>query len=367
MEFDKTSAKFALWTRLALEGTVLALTFACVVDVFSSGSLPAVIAGIGLIILAACGIAAIETDPRLHLHPRASAIHWKDITTGMGLVIVVLAWATIEGADAAFPIVISICIVCLTSLHARPWSIWFAIALSIACAVILYPLDRQWMGVLPVLCYATTVYSLWYMDSIRAAERKRQLESLLQIQDERLRFAQQLHDTLGQHLAAMSVKAELAKALVTRGDDRAEQVLSELQELTKISMGQMRDVVEGYRTINLSTELAGARELLESAGITVTIEGNAIEVPQDKRELTAWFVRESATNILKHSQATHATIVVNSTEVTVSNNGAVEAPGRLGGLNPLRQRAEEMQGQLSVDHAGSTYTASLSWPKEDHD
>lgn len=205
----------------------------------------------------------------------------------------------------------------------------------------------------------TVRVTVWTIEFFREVEAARQTEAVLKVTEERLRFAQELHDTLGQHLAVMSLKAELSLALARRGDQRLEGELAELQRLARTSMSEMREVVAGYREINLATEVAGARSLLADSGITLEVVGDVLGVARQDRELAAWFVREAATNVLRHSDADRARLVLEPGLVSMSNDGAGQEIRALSGLKALRRRAENTGAQLLVERDGGNFTASL--------
>lgn len=208
---------------------------------------------------------------------------------------------------------------------------------------------------------ALTALTVWTIRLFREIERARVTESQLKVAEERLRFAQELHDTLGQHLAAMSIKAELARALVARGDERADDELSELQRLTKRSVAEMHEVVTGYRKVNLATEVSGLEGLLADANIALTIHGDVFEVPDEYWDLTAWFVREAATNIVKHSLARHATLTLEPGSVTMVNDGVLGAIGPQRGLDSLRRRAAREGSSIHLDHAADLFRVRLEF------
>jgi two-component system sensor histidine kinase DesK len=205
----------------------------------------------------------------------------------------------------------------------------------------------------------TTLLSVWTVNIAKQLDRARITESALQVSEERLRFAQELHDTLGQRLAAISVKTELARALAVRGDDRLDAELAELQSLASASVTEMHDVVEGYRTVNLSTEITGSRELLESAGITLTVEGDPTALPGPLREIAAWLVREATTNVVKHSDAEWVRLTLAPDTVTVTNDGVAVDIDRLSGLAGIRRRAEPSGASLVAERDGSLFTVTL--------
>lgn len=212
---------------------------------------------------------------------------------------------------------------------------------------------------LPPFFLGITQMVLWTVRIFREADRARQLEADLALSEERLRIAQELHDTMGQHLAAMSLKSQVALALAQRGDPRLEHELLELQKLTQVSSSDMREVVRGFRDINLATEIAGARSLLTNAGITVTVHGASLDVPEDQRSIAAWFVRECATNIVRHSSATTATLTLTDHNVDFVNDGATNPMGPTSGLGALRRRAERAGATIATTHAEPEFRATL--------
>lgn len=214
-------------------------------------------------------------------------------------------------------------------------------------------------ALLPLFGITTVGTTLWCVRLMREADQAAKLQQSLTVTQERLRFAQELHDTLGQHLAAMSVKSELALALARRKDPRVETELEELQRLTRASTTELREVVDGYRTVNLATEIAGARRLLETANVEVTISGDAFDVPEQHRELAGWFVREASTNVLKHADATAVELAVTGTSISMRNDGAHPSSGRSGGLEALRRRAAG--GHVLVERDGAVFTVTLTF------
>lgn len=157
----------------------------------------------------------------------------------------------------------------------------------------------------------------------------------------------------------MSLKSEVALALAKRGDERLEGELRELQQLTRTSMSQMREVVQGYRTINLATEVEGAKSLLNDARITLNVHGDALDVAPAQRELAAWLVREATTNVLRHSDATTVDLHLLAGEVRMSNDGVTGTVGKLSGLSALRQRAGASHSTLLVDRTDEHFTVRL--------
>ncbi|TWP34045.1 sensor histidine kinase [Leekyejoonella antrihumi] len=174
----------------------------------------------------------------------------------------------------------------------------------------------------------------------RALGRAREENAQLLVEEERNRMARDLHDILGHSLTVITVKAELANRLIDVDHDRAKAEVADLERLSRSALSDVRRAVEGYREISLSGELIRAREALTAAGVDAELPNALDEVPEDLQEVFAWTVREGVTNVVRHSAARKCTIVVDSSSITIRDNGAGAAVGLSGnGLRGLRERA----------------------------
>ena len=158
----------------------------------------------------------------------------------------------------------------------------------------------------------------------------------LAVENERTRFARDLHDILGHSLTVITVKAELANRLLDVDTERARAELADLERLSRDALADVRRAVEGYRELTLPGELSRARTALAAAEIRAEVPGAADDVPTELRELFAWTVREGVTNVIRHSGATSCTVVLSPTSAEVRDNGAgpvaptTPAPGSSG-------------------------------------
>src|SRR5207342_120350 len=86
-----------------------------------------------------------------------------------------------------------------------------------------------------------------------------------------------------------------------------------------------RVAVAGYHQPRLASELDGARQLLEAAGIACHIEQTAEVLPPAADAVLAWTVREGVTNVIRHGRAHHCTIRItgraDSVQAEVINDG----------------------------------------------
>lgn len=176
----------------------------------------------------------------------------------------------------------------------------------------------------------------------------------LAVAEERLRFARDLHDLLGQSLTVIAVKAELAERLLGRGAPGAVGHVIDIKTVARDALTGVRDAVSGYRQPNLASELSGARMALEAAGIAARLEGGGLPgMDPDVEAVLAWAVREGTTNVIRHSGARNCRIAVAAgppaaTAEVIDDGRLTEPDGTGSGLAGLSERAERLAGRLEV-------------------
>lgn len=366
-------AKLAVYTRLSLEAMVVFFGLyivAVVAFTDNDANPPAWLTALDIVaslLLLVAGVAVLELRTEFTTAPRREMrreVPWLLPTaTVLGascwVVGLLLMLSGSDGiSDGGLPlIVVSLFIMPLAVMPWLPYHWPVTVVAAVVTAVVLG--EMWWMSLFIPFFLMTTLLSAWTVNIAKQLDRARITESALQVSEERLRFAQELHDTLGQRLAAISVKTELARALAARGDDRLDAELAELQSLAQASVAEMHDVVEGYRTVNLSTEITGSRQLLESAGITLTVEGDPTALPEPLRETAAWLVREATTNVVKHADATWVRLTLTPDTVTAANDGVARDIERLSGLAGIRRRAEPSGASLVAERDGNLFTVTL--------
>ena len=184
----------------------------------------------------------------------------------------------------------------------------------------------------------------------------REENARLALEDERNRFARDLHDILGHSLTVITVKTELAQRLLDIDLERARAELADLEMLSRESLADVRRAVQGYRDISLPGEIARARLALTAAGIEHLLPNSTDDVPHELRELFAWTIREGVTNVIRHSGAETCTVGLSGARVSVVDDGrgpdGSVATGN--GLSGLHERAAAVGARLSVGRAGLT-------------
>jgi signal transduction histidine kinase len=174
---------------------------------------------------------------------------------------------------------------------------------------------------------------------------------------ERLRFSRDLHDLLGYSLSAISLKSELTHRLVTKNPDRAEKELSQIIEISRQALTDVRSVASGYRELSLDDEAQSARSVLFAADVEVRMEMDHQELPTRVRTVLATVLREGVTNVLRHSKAERCEIVLRQTgsdvTIEITNDGVPVQPQQRSldsgsGIQNLSNRVSKLDGQLTT-------------------
>lgn len=173
------------------------------------------------------------------------------------------------------------------------------------------------------------------------------------ILEERERVARDVHDVLGHTLTVIALKSELAGKLLERDPGRAQAELREITHLARESIEEVRQTVAGLKVQSLFEEITAASQALESAGIDLQREGNAWKdldsVPAVNQAVFAWVIREATTNIIRHAGASRATIKLDRSSLTITDNGVGISPDATGhGLEGLKTRVKQVGGTLSI-------------------
>ena len=191
----------------------------------------------------------------------------------------------------------------------------------------------------------------------------------LAVVEERLRLARDLHDLLEHTLSMITLKSELAGRLVEKEPARAVQEIHEVERVARQTLREVREAVAGYRQPKLSSELDGARQLLEAAGIECSVEHIAGDLPPATDAVLAWMVREGVTNVIRHSRARQCAIRLirenGIVRVEVINDGDLQelaggSQARTGsGLSGLSERVTSRGGRMEAGPVPSSNKESF--------
>jgi two-component system NarL family sensor kinase len=184
--------------------------------------------------------------------------------------------------------------------------------------------------------------------------------------EERNRLAREIHDTLAQGLAALTLQLETADALVEAGAEaeRTRQVLQQALALTRASLDEARRSVLDLRAAPLEGRtLAEALTTLAEtegagAGLIVTVEVVSGSRPLPARVEAGLYriAQEAITNVVRHAAARHLTARLTTqpaqVQLTITDDGRGFDPGQVPvnryGLVGLNERAKLLGGRLTV-------------------
>lgn len=209
---------------------------------------------------------------------------------------------------------------------------------------------------------------------VRAAQARRA------VSEERLRMAQELHDSVGHGLAVIAMQAGVALHVLERNPDKVREALEAIRDTSRESLDGLRTELQVLRTPD--GELAPRRPTLGLAELDVLldriraggvaidarIDSEVADLPPDVDVATYRILQESLTNVLRHAGATRTGVRVRRHDrevlVEVTDNGqagadvAAGGPGdrRAGdgastggsGIPGMRARAEALGGSLEA-------------------
>jgi two-component system, NarL family, sensor histidine kinase DesK len=176
----------------------------------------------------------------------------------------------------------------------------------------------------------------------------------LAVNEERLRFARDLHDLLGHSLSLIALKSELAGKLAEHSPERAAAEIRDVEAAARSALQDVRAAVAGYRQPALATELEGVKAILTAAGIDYLCTGALPDVRAPVEAALAWAVREGVTNVIRHSRATCCTVTLGERDgcailsVEDDGQGTLDIPASTGsGLPGLAERLATVGGTLN--------------------
>ena len=170
---------------------------------------------------------------------------------------------------------------------------------------------------------------------------------------ERERIGRDLHDLLGHTLSLITLKLELSRKLFDRDADAARREVEEAERVARHALAEVRAAVTGIRATDLAAELASSRLLLAATGVHLDYAPPPADLPAETGRALALVLREAATNIARHAQASHAQIAWerqgDRLRLCVSDDGRGGAHDEGNGLAGMRERVRALGGTLAID------------------
>lgn len=220
------------------------------------------------------------------------------------------------------------------------------------------------------------VYAVRLQSDLQAARER----LVIAREEERRRLRRDLHDGVGPALASLPLKVDAAIDLIAQDQQKAFRMLGDVKRQSQQLVADVRRVVHDLRPpaldeLGLTEALRGALAQLRAhpKGLQIAfLAGDLPEyLPAAIEAATYRITMEAATNVIKHAQAQHCWITLQSTVHPLEIKIAIEDDG-VGlphaivpnvGLHSMRERAEELGGSFQVQPRPSGGTRiSVSLP-----
>jgi PAS domain S-box-containing protein len=139
---------------------------------------------------------------------------------------------------------------------------------------------------------------------------------------ERRRIAHELHDQVGQNLTVLGINLNTLRPHLAQAPEEVRACLNDSLGLVKQTTGRIRDVMADLRPPELDDYglLSALRWYVDQirlrTGLAVAVEGDSLHPRLSSQQETALFriAQEALTNVVKHAQATQATVTLEASE-----------------------------------------------------
>ena len=208
-----------------------------------------------------------------------------------------------------------------------------------------------------------------YQDLIEEKER------MVEVQEEaRKKLARDLHDGPTQSVAAMAMRINLARRMMTKNVEQATEELVKVEELAHRTTKEIRHMLFTLRPLILESQglnaalEAMAEKLRETftQNVLINVDEKILEdVEMGKQGVIFYIIEEATNNARKHANAAHVWVRLRPFETGIALleieddglgfdvaavNKSYDTRGSLGMVN-LRERAELVNGLLNIDSA----------------
>lgn len=220
------------------------------------------------------------------------------------------------------------------------------------------------------------------LERAELAERTRDEEARARVDEERLRIAREVHDTVAHAIAIINVQSGVTAHLLDKRPERTREALESIEQTSSQALHEMRSILGVLRDTNDGRVphpgLGQIDELIATsryAGLDIKLESAppTAALPSAVDSAAYRILQESLTNVIRHVGSTRVSVGldygVDSLEVRVTNeggqtplNGARSAgPGR--GIVGMRERCQLLGGDLDAGPlAGGGFAVTARLP-----
>ncbi|MEV4229044.1 sensor histidine kinase, partial [Streptomyces bobili] len=198
------------------------------------------------------------------------------------------------------------------------------------------------------------------------AERTREETAGRRADEERLRIARELHDSLTHQISVIKVQSEVAVHVARRRGEQVPEALLAIQEAGREASRELRATLEALRDDDTTPphgldHISKLVQGFRTTGLdaTLTIEGHPHAVSAAVGRTAYRIVQESLTNVARHAAATTASVLIDYRQdalaIRVDDNGEAtphRAPTPGLGLLGMRERVTALGGRLRTGPRG---------------
>ncbi|MGA6162539.1 sensor histidine kinase [Amycolatopsis magusensis] len=195
-------------------------------------------------------------------------------------------------------------------------------------------------------------------------------ERLRAAQQERLRIARELHDSLTHSISVINVQASVAEHL----GDRDPAALAVIRAASADALRELRATVGVLRQDQPGpglARLAGLADRARATGMDLTVRAAPADLPPDVDRAAYRVVQEALANAARHAPGAPVRITVarekRALRVTVDNGPATASATTTGGgtgLTGLRERASGLGANLHAGPHGDGFRVRATFPLE---
>ncbi|MGI8882502.1 MAG: sensor histidine kinase [Jatrophihabitans sp.] len=328
----------------------------------AAGASPGWLAWPAILVASACWFGSITAAFRRRPEPL--------LAVGCLTVMGAIAIATVIGFGQAWSPLFILCNIGVGAALQTGWTVRAIIGVTLLCGgsewLSTHHWDATWTTALPT--FLSGISTFWFcllLAVIGELARTREELADVAVTEERLRFSRDLHDLLGHTLSVIVVKAEVVRRLT--GSDAAAEHAADIETIGRRALSEVRQAASSYRGMTVTAELARAEVALAATGIDLAVSGADTILPPPVDELFGWVLRESVTNVIRHSGGRHCIVRLACDEHTASihviddgRQAMTARPG--GGLGGLRERAAAAHARLQIDRATTGLTVWVRAP-----
>ena len=266
---------------------------------------------------------------------------------------------------------------------------------ALACAVLIpiavlrgAPVDGAVLAVYETMFVVAALATALMSSSLRATETTGRLQArqvsrrMIETESEiRRRVADSIHDGPVQELVSLDMILSALSAASERGDTEAtKKMVHEAHEITERNIQALRDEIVAlgpyaFRELTFETAISDCVPVWRRRyDLDVTLDFEPVELSPEVSGPLFQIAQEAVANAGRHAEAARVTVALHrrdsSVELRVSDDGkgfpdllplAAEAPGHIG-LSSMRERAEMVNGSLTIDSGGRGTVVTVRLP-----